>query len=156
MMGVIAMLLLSMLGASFLGKVGGAEGIPRLKEELILRHGRDLKEPEALKIRPLHEGQGSDRVRGILVRFQPLPEHASDEMWIEDVMRGLARGVFSDASWSRRIDFVEVVADAEPTEIRRRYTYEEAMSRRIGGRMGPRPARFAPAPEHAAEPREAK
>jgi hypothetical protein len=132
-MGMIALVLLSMLGASFLGKVGGVEGMPRLRESLLARHGVSVEDPESLRLRPLLVGEGAQTRRGILLRFRPIDDVARSPERTQRLMRSMAYQIYSQPKWCKRLDFVEVVAEAGEGETRRRFTKDEALTT-IGGR----------------------
>jgi len=132
-MGMIALVLLSMLGASFLGKVGGVEGMPRLRESLLARHGVSVEDPDSLKLRPLHDGEGEQTRRGMLLRFRPIDDVARSPERTQKLMRSMAYQIYSQPKWCKRLDFVEVVAEADEGETRRRFTKDEALTT-IGGR----------------------
>jgi hypothetical protein len=153
--GMIGMVLLSMLGVSFLGKVGGAEGIPRLRESLLARHGVNVDDPATFKVRPYHVDEGEERRKGLLIRFRPKEEVARSDKRVESLSRGIAYQIFSQPKWAKRLDFVEVVLQpAASEEIRCCFTKDEALTT-IGGRRAPRsvaPRRPVRPPETAPPP----
>ena len=128
-MGMIALVLLAMLGASFLGKVGGAEAIPRLRSELLAGHGSYIADQEGFTVRPLHE----ESSRGLLVRFEPATVLARNLPRLESRMRRMAGQIYSNPAWTRRLDFVEVVAELPEREVSRRFDAESAQE--LPGRL---------------------
>jgi hypothetical protein len=135
LMGAIAMVLLSMLGASFLGRVGDIEGLPRLRERLLLRHSGIVEDADSFKLRPLHVGEGEGKRRGLLIRFTPTEEVAGDRERLEKTCRRMAGHVYADPDWARKLDFVEVAARVGEQEVRHRFSEEEARTR-YGNRRG--------------------
>ena len=120
LMGIIGMVLISMLGASYISKVGGADAIPGLREDLLLRHGVAITDEDPFRVRPLQEGEGEERLRGMLVRFRPIESILTIPGRLEDRMRMIASHVYSKPKWANRLDFVEVVfGDGVRTTTRR-------------------------------------
>jgi hypothetical protein len=137
-MGIVAMVLIVMMMNSFLSRVGSANALPRLREDLLARHGVVFEDESSLKIAPKRRGDGEEARRWLIIEFRPKADLARSRVALERRMRMMARQVYAQPKYEKRYDFIDVQAqtDAEVVEIR--VTREEALTR-VGRTPPPAP-----------------
>jgi len=128
-MGIVAVVLFALMMNSFLARVGGADALPRLREDLVSRHGPVLEDEASLRIVPRRVKEGETSTRWLVISFRPKAELAASPGALERRMRMMARQVYAQPKYERQYDYVEVRAetDGEPVELR--LTREDALTR---------------------------
>ena len=103
-MGVIAMLLLSMMGSFLVGRVGGAEKVGALREDLIAIFGGQMEDPKALVVRvATAEGE-----TGLRIEYAPKPKFAGSEKTVRQQMQRIASFVLGTEYWKKHAGFVSI------------------------------------------------
>jgi len=102
-MGLVAMVVIAGMGSFFIGKVGGAENLNPLRQELKAVFGHQMKNSDELKVRVIKDDDG----QGVVVGFTPVPSLARSPELRDRQIRRLASHVLGQPEW-KRVSFVEV------------------------------------------------
>lgn len=102
LMGVISMVMLSMFGSFFIGKVGGAENVVGLKNDLKQVFGAAMKDPEALKLKVVLDNEES----GLLVSYEINPATAAKANSFRFHRLRVINLIYGRSFWKRRAKFV--------------------------------------------------
>ena len=128
-MGIVATILFMMMMNSFLARVGGADALPRLREDLVARHGFVLEDGTNLKVIPRRIKDGEKRERWLVITFRPKEVLSKSRVALEKRMRMMARQVYAHPKYEKRYDFVDVQAETATEVVEVRVTREEALTR---------------------------
>ncbi len=137
--GVIGILLMMMLMQSFMTRMTGSDVLPRLRDDLALRHSAVLEDEATLKVTHRQSEERENRKRWIVIEFRPTEQLAKSLVSLQRRMRMMARQVYSDPALEKRYDHVVVLADTGREVVEVRVTREDALSpSRIPEPTGPR------------------
>jgi hypothetical protein len=103
-MGILAMVMLTMFGSFFVGKVGGAEGVHSLKEDLQQIYGSAMADKEALRVVVVMENEEP----GLLIEYSPNPKLANNESALRYHTQRVMRFVLGRKFWRKRARFVTI------------------------------------------------
>ena len=102
-MGLVAMVCIAGMGSFFIGKVGGAENLSPLRQELMAVFGHQMKNRDEMKVRVVKDEDGE----GVVVSFAPSPSLEKSAERRDRQIRRLASHILGQPEW-QRLGFVEV------------------------------------------------
>jgi hypothetical protein len=101
-MGIICMVVLTMFGSFFVGKVGGVENVLALRADLKQVFGSAMEDPEDLKIKVVMENDET----GLLVTYAIKAATAEKKRAFEFHRRRLVNMIYGRAFWRRKAKFI--------------------------------------------------
>jgi hypothetical protein len=118
-MGMIAAVLLAFAGSFFVGKVGGAEHVQALRQEILEVYGAAVASPESLSVKV----RRTEKETGLEVVFPPVPRLARDERSCRSQMDRIAMFIYGKKRWRRTADFILMRLDlGHGKSVEKRYT----------------------------------
>jgi hypothetical protein len=105
--GMLGLVMMSMGGSFYAGKVGGAEKVNVLRDEISAIYGSFMVDTAALEVKvEIHEEQ-----TGLRIAYAVKPVLADSKPRLLAHVRRLRDHVLGNAYWRKRADFVHLVLD---------------------------------------------
>jgi hypothetical protein len=102
--GMLGLVMLSISGSFYAGKVGGAEKVGELREEISVIYGSHMVDPEDLEVKV----EVYEEKTGLRIAYALKPMLAKNEPLLRKHIRRLTDHVLGNRYWAKRAEFVHL------------------------------------------------